>query len=521
MRTSLGISTGASGVGSALVIDTPEGRITEYRELAADTHAQRDVGDLVFDAVTLMTTQVSDLPKPEVVTVAYRTAEQADSVRAAAIREGHLVRLIPETAAVVTYLHDTGLASTEGAIAVADIGASGMSVSIVDHTDGTVLHADRTDAVGGERIGNRLREHVRKSTDGVRTRMPVDAELLSARCLGALETLAVADTAHIEIGEAGPGVSVTVTRAEFDELVADLVGAAAEFTARTCAAAPASPEVLVLVGGTSSVPSLAAAVTAAFGGRAVTVDDPATVAAHGAAYLDEHPHLDRYPLAGGPEAGAARSSGRTAGALVGALVVGALVAGYATDRIGEPGPTDRPVSPAGSTDSVLPPPPDTVVPDATAPTETRIPSFDPVPTRVPSNGGTTEEDEAPRTRVSTTPPTTVPETTTSPLPAESTSEAPDRDSDRPETTTPGTSTPEPTTPPVTTTPPTTTPDPGSTTTPVPPPEESAGPEPAAPETDAPDESPARPADPGTAAPTLTPTEVITPETSTAGAATGE
>ncbi len=53
MRTSLGgISTGASGVGSALVIDTPEGRITEYRELAADTHAQRDVGDLVFDAVT-------------------------------------------------------------------------------------------------------------------------------------------------------------------------------------------------------------------------------------------------------------------------------------------------------------------------------------------------------------------------------------------------------------------------------------------------------------------------------------
>ncbi|MEZ5153576.1 Hsp70 family protein [Rhodococcus zopfii] len=511
MRTSLGISTGASGVGSALVIDAPDGPITEYRELAAETHDPRDLGDLVFDAITLMTTQVADVPAPEVVTVAYRTTEQADSVRAAAIREGRLVRLIPETTAVVTYLHNTGLANTDGAIAVADVGASGMSVSVLDHADGTVLHADRTDALGGEKINSRLLEHVRRSTDGIRTRIPVDPALLSARCLGALETLTVDDTAHIEIGEAGPGVSVTVTRPEFDGLVVDLVEAAADFTARTCAAAPTSPQVLVLVGGASSFPALAAAVTAAFGGPAVTVDDPAAVAAHGAAYLDDDPHLDRYPLAGGTESGTSRPSGRTAGALVGALVAGALVAGYATEQIREPASTDRPVSPAGSSDSVLPTPPDTVAPDATVPTGTRIPSFDPVPTRVPSGRVTaTTEHEASRTTVppTTVPPTTMPETTQSLVPPTWTPNTENRDRDRPRpgSTTTRTPTPETTSPPATTTPATTppaptppvtttpeAPDPGTTTT-EPPQAESVTPETVAPEHVAPGTPTATPTD---------------------------
>jgi len=508
MRTSLGISTGASGVGSALVIDAPQGRTTEYRELAADTHDHRDLGDLVFDAVTLMTTQIADIPAPEVVTVAYRTTEQADSVRAAANREGRLVRLIPETTAVVTYLHTTGLAHSDGAIAIADVGASGMSVSVVDRADGTVLHADRTDAVGGETITGRLVDHVHRSTDGVRTRMPVDAELLSARCLGALEALTAGDTAHIEIGEAGPGVSVTVTRTDVDELVADLVGEAAEFTARTCAAAPTTPQALVLVGGASSLPALAAAVTAAFGGPAVTVDEPATVPAHGAAYLDDHPHLDRYPLVGSTESGASRSSGRTAGVLLGALVAGALVAGYATDQVSEPAITDRTVSPAGSSDSVPPITPDTVEPDATAPTETRIPSYDPVPTRLPSGGVTNDNDEE-RT---TMPPTTVPETTTSLLPPISpTTQRPDRD-DPPDTTTTGTTSPQPTppttTPPVTTTPPPTTVPGPESTTPQPTPEEpviTEPTEPGAPGTSQPGQNPIGP---DAAAPTLTPT---TPE----------
>ena len=528
MRTSLGISTGASGVGSALVIDAPNGRVIEYRELAADTRRRCDLGDLVFDAVTLMTTQVADVPEPEVVTVAYRTIVQADAVRTAAIRGGHLIRLIPETTAIVTYLHCTGLAHTDGVIALADVGASGMSVSVLDPADGTVLHGDRTDAVGGEIINRRLVEHIRRSTSGVHTRMPVDPELLAARCLGALETLSVEDTAHIDIGEAGPDVSVTVTRTELDELVADLAGEAAAFTARTCAAAPAAPQALVLVGGASAVPALVTAVTAAFGGPVATIDDPATVAAHGAAYLDDHPHLDRYPVTGSTGAGASRASGRTAGVLVGALVAGALVAGYATDQIQEPASTDRPVSPAGSSESVLPTASDPVVPDATAPTQTRIPSFDPVPTRVPSGGIATGND-TPRT---TAPATTVPEATTAPetatplLPPTGTpdTEDSDRNHERPDS---ATSTPDPTTAPVTTTPPAATtpppattpeiPDPDSTTTPGPIPTE-----PIPTESGAPGTSPTpTPVAPGVTAPTRTSTVPETPETPRIGFAESE
>ena len=77
MRTSLGISTGASGVGSALVVEGSGDRTTEYRFLAADPDAAGDLGDLVIDALSLMSTQIDGHAVPDAVAVAYRTPEHA------------------------------------------------------------------------------------------------------------------------------------------------------------------------------------------------------------------------------------------------------------------------------------------------------------------------------------------------------------------------------------------------------------------------------------------------------------
>lgn len=121
MPTSLGISVGASGVGAALLVDTATGLTSEYRRLAVDSGRHRDVGDLVFDAISLMTTQVVDQPVPDAVTVAYRTEEQADAIRTAAERRGKLVRLVPETTALLAYLRTVGVRSEPGSVAIADM----------------------------------------------------------------------------------------------------------------------------------------------------------------------------------------------------------------------------------------------------------------------------------------------------------------------------------------------------------------------------------------------------------------
>ncbi|MEE2033876.1 Hsp70 family protein [Rhodococcus chondri] len=381
MPTSLGISVGASGVGSASIVDTAVGRHTEYRRLALEPDQHRDLGDLVFDAISL-TTRIDDHPKPETITVAYRTDEQADAIRAAAVREGQLVRLVPETTALSAFLRSLETPVPTGAAAIADVGASGMTVSVLDHRSGTVLRSSRTTEISGEILGSRIYGHVRRATDRMRTRMQIDPVLLAARCQGAQEVLTTADTARIDIGEAGPETSVTLNRADLDTLTADLAVTAAEFVQQVCRGALPRPGSLTLLGGAAGMPSLAAALGDTFDGPVVTVPEPASAAAQGAALLGGSPEISGFPLVGVTET---RSGSRMPGAVAVALVVAAIIAGFAMERFTPP-PNNPPVSPAGTYGTVP------TEQDPPAPTETRIPSRDPgsssVDTRTPDDSYT-------------------------------------------------------------------------------------------------------------------------------------
>ncbi|WP_232334176.1 Hsp70 family protein [Rhodococcus sp. WB1] len=479
MRTSLGISTGASGVGSALVVEGSGDRTTEYRFLAADPDAAGDLGDLVIDALSLMSTQIDGHAVPDAVAVAYRTPEHAEAIRSAAVRDGHIVHLVPETTAVFAYLHGTGLVDTADTLAVADLGASGFTVSVFDRRSGSVLRSARTGDVGGDAVRGRVYDHVRRQIGRTRGRIPIDTALLTVRCQGALEALGSASATRVELGDAGP--AVPLTRAELDEMVADLADTAAAFTRRICGGTEPRPQMLALVGGAAAMPALAGAVTSAFAGTAVTVPEPATAAAHGAALLAASSRLASYPPVGASAPTPSTPGGKVSGALAGALVVGALVAGYATDRIAS---DDTPVSPAGTSDQATTQPA-AAVPDTG---HTQIPSEDPhatVTTTAPDNGyaRTPAPDPYPTgslpptsTSATTTPPST-PESTTTDRP-ESPPEAPgtDRPWQFPGTlpsvslptvplpTPPGMTPPESTTPSPTTSAPTTESAPAETTT---------------------------------------------------------
>lgn len=369
MPTSLGISVGASGVGSALRVDTPTGPTTEYRRLAADSDPGRDLGDLVLDAVSQICAHLVERP---VVNVAYRTDEQAETIRSAAEREGRHVRLVPETAAVLAFLRTVGVRSEPGTVAIADLGATGTTVSVLDQETGTVLRSARTEEVSGNALGTRIYDRVLRSTRTMRTRRQIDPGLLAARCQGAQEVLTTAEVARIDIAEAGPDASVTLTRGDLHELSADLADTAAGFTRRMCTGSSPRPRTLALVGGTAGVSSLADAITEVFDGEIVRIAEPASAAAQGAALIGDSPEATSYPLVGVSKHHRTGSEGRLAGTIAGVLVLSAVLAGFATEHFADREHIGGPVSPLGTSETV--PPVDEAAP---ASSEAVIPSQDP------------------------------------------------------------------------------------------------------------------------------------------------
>ncbi|WP_430333713.1 exopolyphosphatase [Rhodococcus sp. ACT016] len=165
MRNSLGISAGSAGVCGALVTTDDAGsQSVEYRTISADLDRHADLGDLALSAIGLMTTQVPDRRiEPDAIAVAYRTDRQAAAVRSAAKTQRQAIRLVPETVATLAYLRSTGLVDRYDCIALADLGASGLTVTVVDPADDTVTFRDRTSHVRGDggadgtaRIGSRV-----------------------------------------------------------------------------------------------------------------------------------------------------------------------------------------------------------------------------------------------------------------------------------------------------------------------------------------------------------------------------
>ncbi|MDV7355650.1 Hsp70 family protein [Rhodococcus oxybenzonivorans] len=420
MNMSLGMSTGAAGVGSALVTTDSNGsQSVEFRYLSAD-EAHTDLGDLVRSSISLMTTQVpADPATPDAFAVTYRTPEQAHSIRSAVSRQRHRVHLVPEAAATLTYLRHTGEIAQHATVAIVDFGESGLSVSVVDQVDGTVLHADRTAQVSGSAIDDLVFEYAVANLATPHHLRHLDRELLSERCRVAKEQLSTDLNATVDVEFRGMA-PIRISRSAFEDFAAPVIRVAVEFVRSTVADSPRAPEAIALVGGGANIPALRAAVRRAFTARVVAVPEPESATAKGAALLAVSKAIEQYPPT---ESTRPSSTAKVSGALVGALVVGGLVLGYGVRELA-PAP-DPNVAPAGS---------DTFhtsqqhAPSTDTPAATRIPSYDPTPTSdftpeqgVPTTSSSPGWDRSaarmPDSTTSTTPPTTTPPApTTTPAP---------------------------------------------------------------------------------------------------------
>jgi len=223
-----------------------------------------------------------------VVTVpAYFDDAQRQGTKDAAKLAGlHVLRLLNEpTAAAIAYGLDTG---QEGVIAVYDLGGGTFDISLLRLSKGVfeVLATGGNSALGGDDFDLVLVEFIRSQLSLPQALSPQLYRRLTETAKLAKEALTQQDSVTVEVEHEGQKQQLTITRHNFEQLIAGLV----KDTLRACRralkdAGVTRDEVLqvVMVGGSTRVPLVRDKVGDFFGKQPLTNIDPDRVVAIGAA----------------------------------------------------------------------------------------------------------------------------------------------------------------------------------------------------------------------------------------------
>lgn len=257
------------------------GRALTPVEISADilralrARAETALGEEVTKAVVTVPAYFDD---------AARTATR-DAARLAGLEA---LRLVSEpTAAALAYGLDK---AAEGLYAVFDLGGGTFDVSVLRLEKGVfqVLATGGDAALGGDDFDRALAAHLlaaRGVAEGALDEAEVKSVLLSAR--RAKESLSVGERATVALPDGG---AAEIDRATFESLIAPLVERAIGICASVLEDADLPREALegvVLVGGATRVPLVAARVAALFGRAPLADIDPDEVVARGAALQAE------------------------------------------------------------------------------------------------------------------------------------------------------------------------------------------------------------------------------------------
>ncbi|RMI31957.1 Hsp70 family protein [Nocardia stercoris] len=397
MRTSLGISAGKEVVCSALVTTAPNGAQSfDYRMVSADV-AHSDLGDLVASSIELMTTQMprdvahltgshhhsaSGIPSrseatgpPGAIAVAYRDREQAVAIRSAVGRRRD-VQLIDEGTAALTYLRHTGLLDQHETVAIIDFGATGTSVTVADLAEEAVLRCERTPTVSGRAIDELIYHHLLDCHFARRGTRP-NRSMLINRSRAAKEHLSISPAVTIDHVAGRP---LKLTRADFEELILDLLHESANFVAGVFSRAPKRPRAAAVIGGGANIPAVAASLRHLLDIPVLTLAEPEAITAKGAALVAD---AMQPTAAGGRSDAPGITFGKLVGTFAGAVAVVGLVVGYGVKELSSTGNHD--FSPVGTSNSApLTTPPTTVDP---APSTLNSATHQPPQYNTPSNGG--------------------------------------------------------------------------------------------------------------------------------------
>jgi molecular chaperone HscA len=222
-----------------------------------------------------------------VITVpAYFDDAQRQATKDAAQLAGlNVLRLINEpTAAAIAYGLDN---ASEGIYAVYDLGGGTFDISILRLTQGVfeVISTGGDSALGGDDYDRALADLLLERA-GLQATDAHDKTAAKMLARSVKEQLSVQPEVHVQVQAAGRSVGVSVTREAFDALTGPLTErtlAAVRKALRDAKLAKDEVQGVVLVGGSTRMPQVRAAVGAFFGRDPLTNLNPDEVVALGAA----------------------------------------------------------------------------------------------------------------------------------------------------------------------------------------------------------------------------------------------
>ncbi|GAA4485397.1 hypothetical protein GCM10023094_40160 [Rhodococcus olei] len=222
------------------------------------------------------------------------------ALRAAYDRAGlEPVTLVPDAVAAVAWLEAAHGPVGDGLVAVYDLGAAGVTVSLVRTGSRPDLLRPATFSTlfGGDSLDDMVVEHVLVSAapdlgllDPTDPTTRAELDRLRARCRDVKEQLSSTDAVTVPVTAAGADTAVTVTRAELEEMLrGPLAGSLSlvEETVRAHELDPAQLRSVLLTGGGAAIPMLAE-LAATLPVPVVAAPDPNRIAVHGAAILAAH-----------------------------------------------------------------------------------------------------------------------------------------------------------------------------------------------------------------------------------------
>ncbi|WP_306357967.1 MULTISPECIES: Hsp70 family protein [unclassified Nocardia] len=251
---------------------------------------EQRVEELVADAVGAV---LAADPSITATAIAYRDEQHARGIRAELARRQLInYELIPDVVAALEFLEYSGDIQGFGTVAVYDLGASGLSITVVDTASRQIHHTERTSDISGDYLDSLIREQQIASG---RIAHPPDAAGLAAMdelCRKAKEQLSTSTAVALP----SPEGLVLLSQENFEALIMLAVESSARMARDVILRSEQPVEAVAVIGGCARIPLVARVLRRWLGIPVVVADGPETAAVRGAAML-ARPVRQRQPLA--------------------------------------------------------------------------------------------------------------------------------------------------------------------------------------------------------------------------------
>lgn len=211
--------------------------------------------------------------------IAYRTTHQATAMRSAMAWLGITdYRLVQEVPAALALL-ETSEAADFSTIALFDLGASSLTVTIADPHSREIYCKAETPQVSGRLFDKLIRENQLASGQLAAPRSASDDAAINSTC----EQAKIALSTEMETSVPGTAGILRLTRGGFERLIGPAVARAVEFLFATAADSPRQVQAVIMIGGGSHVPLICRELQHSTSAPVVLAAEPESVIARGAA----------------------------------------------------------------------------------------------------------------------------------------------------------------------------------------------------------------------------------------------